>query len=113
MSESLKGKYIAFTGKLKDFTRIDLEDMAREYGFTFMNRVSNTTDILVVGDKPGKTKLDKARSSGVREMSGDDFIFMLGADEALGIKPPPTIETEEEIAERQAFYKNDDYAGIF
>lgn len=113
MSESLKGKYIAFTGKLQDFTRADLENMGKEYGFTFMSRVSATTDILVVGDKPGKTKLDKARSSGVREMSGDDFIFMLGADDALGIKAPPTVETEEEIAERQAFYENDDYAGIF
>lgn len=115
MSISLKGKYICFTGKLDDFTRADLEEMAREYGFTFMSTVTRTTDILVKGDKPGKTKVDKAFRLGIREMSGQDFITLLMADEDVGLPEPkaPKVVDEKAIEARLGFYRESEDAGIF
>lgn len=114
MSSTLKGRYVCFTGKVEGFTRADLEDIAREYGFTFMNTVTKSTNIVVKGDKPGKTKLDKAFNMGIRVMSADDFIMLLDSNEAdYGLPEGKVKETKASKAERQAFYNDHQEAGIF
>jgi DNA ligase (NAD+) len=113
MSSPLKGKYICFTGKLDDFTRADLEEMAEEYGFTFMNSVTKSTDILVKGEKPGKTKVDKAFNQGVRIISAEDFLHLLMANDDLGLPEPKVKETKTQKKERLGYYEQHEQAGIF
>lgn len=114
MSSTLKGKYICFTGKVEGFTRADLEQMAKEYGFTFMNSVTRTTNLVVKGEKPGKTKLDKAFNMGLRIISADDFIMLLDSNEEdYGLPEAKVKETKKDKAARQKFYETDSEAGMF
>ncbi|MCR9222894.1 MAG: BRCT domain-containing protein [Hyphomonas sp.] len=114
MSSTLKGKYICFTGAVEGFTRADLEQMATEYGFTFMNSVTRATNLVVKGERPGKTKLDKAFNNGVRIISAEDFIMLLDSNEEDYGLPEETVkETKKGKAERQAFYNEQAEVGIF
>ena len=113
MSSPLKGKYICFTGEIDEFTRADLEAMAEEYGFTFMTTVNKTTNILVKGARPGKTKVDKAFQLGIREMSADDFLMLLEANDDLNLPEPKVKESKAQKAERLGYYEQHEQAGIF
>tara|TARA_B100000749_G_C18358271_1_gene436356 strand:- start:636 stop:977 length:342 start_codon:yes stop_codon:yes gene_type:complete len=113
MSNSIRNKKICFTGKLDDFTRADLEHMAKEYGFVFQPSVNRQTDILVMGEAPGKTKVDKAHKLGVRIWQADDFLMMLSQDENDGIMTVPLELSPEEQKKRAAHYEEDDMAGMF
>lgn len=113
MSNSIRNKKICFTGKMDDFTRGDLESMATEFGFVFQNTVTSQTDILVVGERPGQSKIDKARRLNVRVWQADDFLMMLSQDDADGIMKMPLELSEEDKAEREAQYMEDEKAGMF
>jgi BRCT domain type II-containing protein len=116
MSTSLKGANICFTGALPGFTRAELEAMATEYGFNFHNTVTRATNILVAGEKPGDTKVKKARDLGIKVWTADDFIMMLGADDADGIReasPKVGKKTREEDHERLSYYEDHEEAGLF
>lgn len=114
MSSTLRGKYICFTGKVEGFTRADLEQMASDYGFTFMNTVTRTTNLVVKGEKPGKTKLDKAFKMDIRIISAEDFIMLLDSNaEDYGLPEPKVKKSKAENAERLAYYDDHEQAGIF
>ena len=65
---TLLNKKIVFTGKLEQ-PRSTLEKIARKLGAKPTDAISGNTDFLVVGDKPGKTKLDAAKKYDVRVIS--------------------------------------------
>lgn len=117
MSLSLRGKHICFTGALGDLTRAEIEECASEYGFVFQDTVTNATEILVVGTKPGKTKLEAAAKRGLKQWTGEEFVLMLSQDDELGIKEQPARPTEAEMNAvknaRADFYKKDPETGLF
>jgi len=61
---SLQNTHIVITGKLSE-VRNDFEDIIIANGGVFKTSVSNSTDYLVMGEKPGKTKVSKAKQLGV------------------------------------------------
>ncbi len=65
---TLLNKTIVFTGKL-EHPRAALEKIARQLGAKASNAISAKTDFLVVGDKPGKSKLDAAKKYDIRIIS--------------------------------------------
>lgn len=73
----LQGKTILFTGALSTMPRGEAERLAEEAGADVLSGVSRKLDLLVVGDKPG-SKLEKARSLGIRVLTEQDFLDMLG-----------------------------------
>jgi len=61
-----------FTGTLKDFSRTEAENLVEEMGGHASSSVSKKTDYVVAGDEAG-SKLDKARSLGVKIITEEEF----------------------------------------
>jgi len=70
------GKTVAVTGTLSRFTRDEAKDMIRRNDGHPVGSVSGKTDFLLAGSDAG-SKLEKARSLGVRILSEEDFLEML------------------------------------
>lgn len=71
-----EGLTFVVTGSLP-VPRKDIEDMIEEQGGHAASSVSRDTDYLIVGEKPG-SKLRKAKELGVRTISYDELLRMVG-----------------------------------
>ena len=69
----LADKSLVFTGSLKNLTRGQAEELARNMGGRVVKSVSSATDLVVVGADPG-SKADKARQLGVEIIGEDEFL---------------------------------------
>lgn len=76
VSDVFAGKTVVFTGGLSNLTREEAESLVFELGGKPSSSVSRNTDLVVVGENPG-SKLEKARSLGVRIVTEDEFLQML------------------------------------
>lgn len=85
-SEAFAGKTIVFTGALQRMTRDEAQDLVYKLGGNPSSSVSSNTDLVVAGEKPG-SKLDKARSLGVKVITEDEFLEMVQQSEAQNPKP--------------------------
>ncbi len=74
---AVAGRSFVVTGTLARFSRKEAEDAIRKLGGRAAGSVSGRTDYLVAGDSPG-SKLDRARELGVRVLSEEEFIGMMG-----------------------------------
>lgn len=72
----LSGVEFVVTGKLESLSREEAQQKIRSLGGTAKENVTKATRYLVVGADAG-SKLAKARSMGVKELSEQDFINML------------------------------------
>jgi DNA ligase (NAD+) len=61
----LAGKSVVFTGELKDYSRLQAEELVRNLGGNSSSSVSKNTDFLVAGDSPG-SKFEKAKKLSVK-----------------------------------------------
>jgi len=75
--QPLSGKTLVVTGTLARFSRNQIEAMIKSLGGRATSSVSKNTDFLIAGDNPG-SKLDKARTLGVRVLSEQEFLEMIG-----------------------------------
>ena len=75
-SGQFAGKTVVFTGKLEHMTREDAEALVREMGGTAAGSVSKSTDLVVAGPGAG-SKLEKAKSEGVKVISEKEFLKLL------------------------------------
>jgi NAD-dependent DNA ligase len=73
----LEGQYVVFTGKMENGTREDMEEMAEDYGANIQKSINGKTTVLVVGEKPGKSKLSKAEQLGVKIINEEEFYASL------------------------------------
>ncbi|MBN1497903.1 MAG: NAD-dependent DNA ligase LigA [Spirochaetes bacterium] len=73
----VSGKTFVVTGTLSRFSRQEAEEAIRSRGGRAAGSVSGKTDYLVAGDSPG-SKLDRARALGVKVLTEEDFITMIG-----------------------------------
>ena len=81
MSENMKNnpfadKIVVATGKLENYTRDGIQTKLLELGAKPTSSVSKKTDYLIVGEKAG-SKLDKAKSLGVKVLTEEEFEYML------------------------------------
>ena len=74
----LDGKSYIVTGTLASMGREEAEDILRELGATVTSSVTKTTTALIVGEKPGKGKTDKADKLGISRMSEAEFLKLIG-----------------------------------
>lgn len=65
-------EFIVVTGKVGNMSREEFESLIEDLGGVPQRNVTSKTTLIFIGDKPGKSKLDKARELGVREMHIDD-----------------------------------------
>ncbi len=73
----LSGRTFVVTGTLSRFSRQEAEDIIKKLGGRAAGSVSARTDYVVAGESAG-SKLDRARSLGVKVIGEDEFITMIG-----------------------------------
>lgn len=72
----LEGKTVVITGMLPQ-PRGDVETMVERLGGHASSSVSKKTDFVIVGENPG-SKLRKAQSLGIKTISYEDFLKLIG-----------------------------------
>lgn len=75
----LDDKTLVVTGTLNRFTRDEIHEMIKQHGGKPTSSVSKKTDYLVVGENAG-SKLTKAESLGVKTLTEDEFLEMIGQE---------------------------------
>ena len=73
VSLPLEGKSYIVTGTLARMGREEAEDKLRSLGATVTSSVTKNTTALIVGEKPGKSKLEKAAKLGVPTVTEAEF----------------------------------------
>ncbi len=74
---SLSGKSFVFTGTLNNLTRNEAKRIVESLGASAMESVIKTTDYVVAGDSPG-SKLEKAKSAGIKIINEEEFLKLIG-----------------------------------
>ncbi len=73
----LSGKTFVLTGGLESFSRDEAKRIIEDLGGKITSTVSKKTDFVVVGFDPG-SKLDKAKSLGIKTIDEDEFKKLIG-----------------------------------
>lgn len=70
------GKIFVLTGSLKELTRSEAEELIKQRGGKVGSSVTKKTDYVLVGEEAG-SKLEKARSLGIKIFTEDEFKKLL------------------------------------
>ena len=73
----LDGKSYIVTGTLATMGREEAEDKLRALGATVTSSVTKNTTALIVGDKPGKSKTEKAAQLGIEVIDEAEFLRLI------------------------------------
>ena len=97
LSESLSGKTFVISGTFADHSRDELKALIEAHGGKNLAAVSANTTYLLAGDKIGPAKLQKATKLGVQIISEQEFMAMIGGNEALPIEEESTPKPAQPI----------------
>jgi DNA ligase (NAD+) len=73
----LAGKSIVITGNLGTLSRAQAQEAVEQLGGKASSSVSKKTDLVVIGDAPGASKVTKAEELGIATMAGAEFLALL------------------------------------
>ncbi len=90
-SEVLAGKSFVISGKFVDHSRDELKELIELHGGRNLAAVSANVDYIVAGESMGPAKLKKAEQLGVRIISEEEFMAMIGD----GAAPAPQEEAKQ------------------
>lgn len=76
LKQSFAGQIVVLTGKLEKYSRDEAQKLIEDRGGKTSSSVSGKTTIVLSGESSG-SKLDKARSLGIRIMNEDEFDAMI------------------------------------
>ena len=74
---AVRGKKFSITGTITGFTRAAFVGMIEKLGGKFQNHITKDLDMLIVGSKAGKTKLQKAKKYGVEIIKFNDLVSVM------------------------------------
>ncbi len=77
-SDKKTGKTAVVTGTLEKFTREEAQEQLRIKGYKVASSVSSKTSLVVAGKNPG-SKLDKARTLGIKIIDEQEFLDILNS----------------------------------
>ena len=92
-SDTLAGKNVVVSGKFSLHSRDELKALIELHGGKNQSGVSSNTDFIVAGENMGPAKLQKAEILGVKILSAQEFIALIGSDEIP--------KAEEKVVEAQ------------
>ena len=95
-SSLLEGKNVVVSGKFLDHTRDELKEMIEAHGGRNQSGVSANTDFIVAGENMGPAKLQKAQKLGVKILSEQEFVEMVG-----NISPKESLEQKGSVKEER------------
>lgn len=75
----LAGRSYIISGALEGYGREEAEDLLRSRGATVTSSVTKNTTALILGEKPGKSKIEKAAKLGIPTLGLADFLELIGA----------------------------------
>jgi NAD-dependent DNA ligase len=90
-NQPFHGKAFVLTGTLVSMSRDEAAEEIRNRGGNVVSAVSKNTNFLVVGEKAGSTKTDEARALGVKELTENQFLEM------LGLRAKPSGQQQQEL----------------
>lgn len=106
-SERLAGLAFVISGSFADHSRDELKALIEAHGGKNLAAVSANTSYLLAGDKIGPAKLQKANKLGVKIISEQEFIEMIGGDTILSQEQSQSAEpTDNNIAQQESDTKN-------
>ena len=76
-SAKLAGKSYIISGTLEQYGREEAEDKLRSLGAIVTSSVTKTTTALILGEKPGASKLEKAQKLGIPTMNEKQFLELI------------------------------------
>ena len=94
LSSELEGKTIVISGNFS-ISRDDMKTLITAHGGKNSGSISGKTAYLLAGEKAGPEKLKKAEALGVKVISEEEFMNMLGdtTEPATGTEPPALAES--------------------
>jgi DNA ligase (NAD+) len=72
----LQGKSFVFTGTMENMGRSEAKEIVENLGGTVHSGVTKKTTYVVAGSEPG-SKIDKAKSSGIKIISEEEFLKLI------------------------------------
>ncbi|KAF8122796.1 replication factor RFC1 C terminal domain-containing protein [Boletus edulis] len=76
--DCLLGLSFVFTGELTSFSRDEAIDLAKRYGGRVTLQPSSKTSYVVLGDNAGPSKLAAIKKHGIKTLSEDEFLALIG-----------------------------------
>ena len=71
-------KKVVVSGKFTQYSRDEIKQMIADHGGKISSSVSAQTDLLVVGENMGPSKLEKAQKWKIEMVSENDFLALIG-----------------------------------
>ena len=78
LGNSLEGMKILASGKLNHFKRDEIIDFIEANGGQYLKSVSKALDFIIEGEDMGPSKKEKAQKLGVKMISEEEFLNMVG-----------------------------------
>ena len=78
IDNKLNGKAFVVSGVFTQFSRDELKETIEKFGGKTSGSISSKTDYVLAGENMGPAKLEKAQALGVKIISEEDFIAMIG-----------------------------------
>lgn len=75
--QKLNEKKFVISGTFENFSRNELKKSIEHYGGQLTSSVSKNTDYLLAGEKPGPSKITKAKKLNIRTISETDYLKMI------------------------------------
>ena len=75
----LAGRSYIISGTIEGYGREEAEDLLRNRGATVTSSVTKNTTALILGEKPGKSKIEKAAKLGIPTLGLADFLELISA----------------------------------
>ncbi len=93
---SIAGKTVVVTGTLQHFKRAEMKELIEKHGAKAGSSVSKKTNLVVAGEEAGD-KLEKAQELGIKVVSEEEFLRMLGEE-----IPAPKEKAPKKAAKKPA-----------
>ena len=73
---AITGKHMVFTGSMQK-SRPEMQEQARQFGAIIQSSVNKKTEILVIGEKVGAKKIEKAEALGTDVITESDYLLLI------------------------------------